>query len=114
MRDSTLDKRRRTFDDAIETIERNPALPLDLDTIAEKMGVTRRTLQRAFTEIGGTSFRAYAVEVKMRRARELLTQTDLTVREVGEHVGYRKPPQFCKTFKQEHGVTPTELRRAAE
>lgn len=112
MRDSTLDKRRELFDDAVEHIERNPRMQLDLDTLATELGATRRSLQRAFTEIGGTSFRAYAVEVKMRRARELLTSTDLTVREVGERVGYRKPPQFCKSFKLEHGVTPTELRRA--
>lgn len=91
-------------------IEREPASSLDLDTVARSLATSRRQLQRAFAEIGGTTFRAYALAVRMRRARALLRDTDLSVREIAERVGYRKPPQFCKTFRRQHGQSPSRFR----
>jgi AraC family transcriptional regulator, regulatory protein of adaptative response / methylphosphotriester-DNA alkyltransferase methyltransferase len=91
-------------------IEREPASSLDLDTVARSLATSRRQLQRAFAEIGGTTFRSYALDVRMRRARELLRDTDMSVREIAERVGYRKPPQFCKTFRRQHGQSPSRYR----
>ena len=91
-------------------IEREPASSLDLDTVARSLATSRRQLQRAFAEIGNTTFRAYALDVRMRRARELLRDTDMSVREIAERVGYRKPPQFCKTFRRQHGQSPSRYR----
>jgi two-component system response regulator YesN len=91
-------------------IEREPASSLDLDTVARSLATSRRQRQRAFAEIGGTTFRSYALEVRMRRARELLRDTDMSVREIAERVGYRKPPQFCKTFRRQHGQSPSRFR----
>jgi transcriptional regulator GlxA family with amidase domain len=91
-------------------IEREPSSSLDLDTVARSLATSRRQLQRAFAEIGGTTFRSYALDVRMRRARELLRDTDMSVREIAERVGYRKPPQFCKTFRRQHGQSPSRFR----
>jgi transcriptional regulator GlxA family with amidase domain len=110
VREATVDRRRALFDEAVEMIEREPASSLDLDTVARSLATSRRQLQRAFNEIGGTTFRAYALEVRMRRARELLRDTDMSVREIAERVGYRKPPQFCKTFRRQHGQSPSRFR----
>lgn len=110
MREATVDRRRALFDEAVEMIEREPASSLDLDTVARSLATSRRQLQRAFAEIGETTFRAYALEVRMRRARELLRDTDMSVREIAERVGYRKPPQFCKTFRRQHGQSPSRFR----
>jgi AraC family transcriptional regulator, regulatory protein of adaptative response / methylphosphotriester-DNA alkyltransferase methyltransferase len=110
MREATVDRRRALYDEAVEMIEREPSSSLDLDTVARSLATSRRQLQRAFAEIGGTTFRAYALEVRMRRARELLRDTDMSVREIAERVGYRKPPQFCKTFRRQHGQSPSRYR----
>lgn len=110
MRETTVHRRRALFDEAVEMIEREPASSLDLDRVARSLATSRRQLQRAFAEIGGTTFRAYALEVRMRRARELLRDTDMSVREIAERVGYRKPPQFCKTFRRQHGQSPSRYR----
>ena len=110
MREATVDRRRALFDEAVEMIEREPASSLDLDTVARSLATSRRQLQRAFAEIGGTTFRSYALDVRMRRARELLRDTDMSVREIAERVGYRKPPQFCKTFRRQHGQSPSRFR----
>jgi AraC family transcriptional regulator, regulatory protein of adaptative response / methylphosphotriester-DNA alkyltransferase methyltransferase len=110
LREATVDRRRALFDEAVEMIEREPSSSLDLDTVARSLATSRRQLQRAFAEIGGTTFRSYALEVRMRRAREFLRDTDMSVREIAERVGYRKPPQFCKTFRRQHGQSPSRFR----
>ena len=91
-------------------IEREPASSLDLDTVARSLATSRRQLQRAFTRSAGRHSASYALDVRMRRARELLRDTDMSVREIAERVGYRKPPQFCKTFRRQHGQSPSRFR----
>jgi two-component system response regulator YesN len=56
------------------------------------------------------SFRSCLWRIRMERAAELLTSTDLPVREVAARVGYRQPAQFAKAFARRHGVAPTEYR----
>ena len=103
-------RRRELFEEATEIIEREYDRELEPEDVASRIATSRRQLQRAFAEIGGTTFRAYALEVRMRRARELLRDTDMSVREIAERVGYRKPPQFCKTFRRQHGQSPSRYR----
>ena len=64
------------------------AADLSLDDIARRIASSRRQLQRAFAEIGQTTFRDHLTQVRMRRAAELLATLGLTVREVANRVGY--------------------------
>jgi AraC-like DNA-binding protein len=109
-REAAVDRKRALFDEAVELIEREPVGSLDLDSVARSLATSRRQLQRAFNEIGGTTFRAYALEVRIREARELLRETDMSVREIAERVGYRKPGQFQVAFRRQHGSLPDDFR----
>ena len=77
------------------------------------MASSRRQLQRAYAEIGKTTFREHLTAVRMERAAELLTTRGLTVREVAHRVGYRQPAQFAKAFRRHHGLAPVGLSRHA-
>lgn len=46
----------------------------------------------------------------MQTARKLLADTELSVREVAEKVGYTDPFYFSKAFKSAAGVNPTQFR----
>src|SRR3712207_7011944 len=63
---------------------------LMLDDIARRVASSRRQLQRAYAEIGHTTFRAHLTGVRMDRAAELLATRMFTVREVAHRVGYRQ------------------------
>ena len=76
------------------------------------MASSRRQLQRAYAEIGDTTFRDHLTAVRMNRAAELLRTRGLTVREVAYRVGYRQPAQFAKAFRRHHGVSPSDFRAA--
>jgi transcriptional regulator GlxA family with amidase domain len=110
MRSGTVARRRALFEEAVEIIEREYAQPLELDDVARRLATSRRQLQRAFAEIGGTSFRTYVARVRMRKALDLLREGRLPVREVANSVGYRQPAQFAKTFRRHHGAPPSSFR----
>lgn len=84
---------------------------LALDDIARRVATSRRQLQRAYTEIGKTSFREHLTSVRMERAAEMLRERNATVRDIAHAVGYRQPAQFAKAFRRHHGVTPSDFRR---
>src|SRR4051795_8520553 len=69
-----------------------------------------RQVQRAFDEVGETSFSAFVSEVRLRNAAELLARQPLTVRPVALLVGYRQPAHFAKAFRRRFGVTPAQYR----
>jgi AraC family transcriptional regulator, regulatory protein of adaptative response / methylphosphotriester-DNA alkyltransferase methyltransferase len=111
IRSATEARRRAIYSDAIEIIEREYPRAPELDDVARRIATSRRQLQRAFTEIGGASFRTHVVEVRMLRALELLSGGGIAVRDVAASVGYRQPAQFARTFRRHHGAPPSTFRR---
>ena len=109
-RPATISLRTSLFDDAVAIVEAEYASDLSLDDIARRVASSRRQLQRAYSEIGRTTFRAHLTAVRMDRAAELLSVRGLTVRDVANQVGYRQPAQFAKAFRRHHGVAPSDFR----
>jgi AraC family transcriptional regulator of adaptative response / methylphosphotriester-DNA alkyltransferase methyltransferase len=109
-RPATVRHRTSLLDDAIAIVELEFASDLALDDIARRVASSRRQLQRAYAEIGDTTFREHLAAVRMERAAEMLDNRGLTVREVAHRVGYRQPAQFAKAFRRHHGVAPSDYR----
>jgi transcriptional regulator GlxA family with amidase domain len=109
-RPSTVRHRTSLFEDAVAIVEAEYASELSLDDIARRVASSRRQLQRAYAEIGNTTFREHLTAVRMDRAAELLSSRGMTVREVASRVGYRQPAQFAKAFRRHHGVSPSDFR----
>jgi AraC family transcriptional regulator, regulatory protein of adaptative response / methylphosphotriester-DNA alkyltransferase methyltransferase len=109
-RPTTIRHRTSLLREAVAIVEAEYATELSLDDIARRVASSRRQLQRAYTEIGGTTFRDHLTQVRMRRAAELLAARRLTIREVAYRVGYRQPAQFAKAFRRHHGVSPSDFR----
>ncbi|MBX5441557.1 MAG: helix-turn-helix transcriptional regulator [Solirubrobacteraceae bacterium] len=109
-RPATIELRRNLYEDATAIVAQEYGSDLALDDIARRVASSRRQLQRAYREIGRTTFRAHLTSVRMERAAELLAGRSLTVRDVARRVGYRQPAQFAKAFRRHHGVAPSEYR----
>jgi AraC-like DNA-binding protein len=109
-RASTVRLRTSLFHEANDIVEREFASDLSLDDIARRVASSRRQLQRAYAEIGNSTFRDHLTEVRMRKAAEMLATRSLTVREVAHRVGYRQPAQFAKAFRRYQGVAPSDFR----
>jgi AraC family transcriptional regulator, regulatory protein of adaptative response / methylphosphotriester-DNA alkyltransferase methyltransferase len=109
-RPTTIHLRTSLFQDAAEIVEHEFGSDLALDDIARRIASSRRQLQRAYAEIGETTFREHLTAVRMEKAALLLRHQGVTVREVARRVGYRQPAQFAKAFRRHHGVAPSDYR----
>jgi AraC family transcriptional regulator, regulatory protein of adaptative response / methylphosphotriester-DNA alkyltransferase methyltransferase len=109
-RDTTVERREALYREAVAIIERDYPQQIDLNTVAAEIATSRRQLQRAFAEVGDTSFRSHLATVRMRRALDLLRAGGMPVRQVAHAVGYRQPAQFAKTFRRHHGAPPSSFK----
>jgi AraC family transcriptional regulator of adaptative response / methylphosphotriester-DNA alkyltransferase methyltransferase len=109
-RSSTVSLRTSLYEEATAIVADEYERDLALDDIAHRVASSRRQLQRAYAEIGHTTFRSHLTAVRMDAAADLLARGSLTVREVAQRVGYRQPAQFAKAFRRHHGLSPSTYR----
>lgn len=94
-------------------VARHYRRPLTVAVVARAVASSPRQLQRAFIQVGGTTFSADLRDVRLANAAQLLAAQPLTVRQVALLVGYRQPPHLAKAFRRRYGVTPAEYRELA-
>src|SRR5207342_12148 len=87
--------------------------PLTLASLSRALAVSPRQLERAYDEIGLTTFAAHLRSVRLRNAAELLAHQPITVTDVARLVGYRQPSHFVKAFRRRYGTTPGLYRDRA-
>lgn len=109
-RPDTIYGRTQLFARAARIVEREHASTIEIDDLARRLSTSRRQLQRAFHEIGRTTFRKHLANVRMAHAAELLGDPRLTVGAVARTVGYRQQAQFAKSFRERYGSTPSDYR----
>ena len=86
----------------------DPALSNSL--LAEKCGISEVYFRQLFRERFGISPRQYILELRMQKARQLLTESRLPVQSVAEQCGFTNPYHFSRAFRQATNRTPTEYR----
>ena len=91
-------------------LHRRPAERISLAQAAALADVSADHFSRLFKAHTGTSFRRYAIDVRLERARHLLEETSLPVGEIAQVLGYGDVFLFSRQFKARHGVAPTQLR----
>jgi AraC family transcriptional regulator of adaptative response / methylphosphotriester-DNA alkyltransferase methyltransferase len=113
-RPATIRLRTSLFQEATDIVDAEYGSDLSLDEIARRVASSRRQLQRAYAEIGHTTFREHLTRVRMQKAGQLLAGPGITVREVARLVGYRQPAQFAKAFRRHAGVAPSDYRARSD
>lgn len=69
------------------------------------------TLKEVFKSVYGTSLAAHIKEHRMELAAQLLRETDLTIAQIGQRIGYKSQSRFSSAFKAYYEVLPTEYRK---
>lgn len=95
---------------AVAIMERQLESPQPLSEVAERIGTTPRHLERLFRKYLQKSPRNYALELRLRHARELLLRTRLPVIQVAMAAGFVSASHFTKCYRQYFGRTPTRER----
>lgn len=82
------------------------------EEIAGLMGTSVRTLARHL-ETEGCTFRSLSNDIRVRRAREMLAETDLSISEIARILGYSDSANFSRAFKRATGAPPQSHRQAS-
>lgn len=85
---------------------------LGMETVASAVGVSDGQLRRLFQELYRLSPGQYLHNLRISRAQELLTETDMTVGEVAAACGFSTLYYFSDAFHRATGASPSDYRRA--
>ena len=81
-----------------------------VEDLIREMGMSHSNLHRKLKSITNQTISQFIREVRLKKARELLLDEELTVAEVSYSVGFGSPTYFNKCFHEYFGYTPGELR----
>ena len=90
----------------IEKMENNLEEPLSPSILARDAGLSTRQLERLFRRYIDRSPKRYYLELRLKKARLLLLQTDMSVINVALACGFSSPSHFSKCYRAFYGRTP--------
>lgn len=94
----------------IRFMQEHYAQPLTRETLARIFHYSVPYLSKHFRYETGSSIIDYLIRIRMDKACTLLRQTDLSLQEIAESVGYSDVSYFIRTFKKHTGVTPKQFK----
>lgn len=82
--------------------------------IADRLGMSESTLRRKFREATGTAIHQHAIHARMARAKHLLEQPELSIKQIAQQTGYRDVYYFGRHFTKVFGVPPGRYRKSVQ
>ena len=96
----------------IELIEKNFHNPELTNTyLSNKAGISEIYLRKLFKQYYNSTPKQFLIEIRIKKAKQLLTDTDFTVTAISEQCGFTSVYHFCRAFKEKTGFTPTEYAK---
>lgn len=108
---SLYDPCKQVINDTKEIMKQDFSQQLDLNEIAQKVGVSQFHLHRMFKKKTGDTPRIYLGNVRIEKAKELFVTTNLSITEIGFRTGFQSVSGFYRAFKRETGMTPNRFKR---
>ena len=84
--------------------------PISPEIIATQLGLGYSWFRRMFKDYTGVSPAQYQIQLRLIRAKELLTRTALNISEIAYQLHFENAGQFATFFKKREGLTPSEYR----
>ena len=104
---------RQFIEKAIALVEDNLSnADFSVEELASGLSISRGYLYRKITKITGKTAIEFIRTIRMKRAQQLLVESQLQIAEVAYRLGYRSPKVFSKHFKSVFGVNPSEFVRS--
>ncbi len=109
---SNASKKNTLFVRALQFIRNNYETDIQISELAASLAIDRTYLHRLFKKELNMSPKEYLTEVRIRKAKELLANTDSPINTIAQSVGYEDPQQFAKIFKQKTNLTASDYRKS--
>lgn len=103
---------RQFVEKAIQIVEDNiNNADFSVEELAEKLNISRGYLYKKIVKLTGKNALEFIRLIRMKRAQQLLTESQLQIAEIAYKLGYNSPKVFTKHFKEKFGMTPSEFIR---
>lgn len=99
------------LDKILQFIEENMERDIGLIDVADAVNLTPNYITKYFKNKTNMNFKAYLTMKRIEKARDLLENTDLAVKEIAEKCGYNSSKQLIENFTKIVGITPVEYRK---
>ena len=96
---------------AVQYIEKNYKNKISLNTVADEVELSPVYLSHIFKKETGENFIDYLNGYRIKAAKELLKETNMSVKEISWEVGFQDATYFSKLFKKIVGIKPAEYRK---
>ncbi|MDQ6422909.1 response regulator [Paenibacillus sp. LHD-117] len=98
---------------AMQYIHSHFASELTLEKVASVVYLNTVYFSQLFKQKTGGGFKEYVTQLRLDRAMELLSQSELKIGEIADRVGYSDVRHFSQIFRKKTGCTPSEYRQNA-
>jgi signal transduction histidine kinase/DNA-binding response OmpR family regulator len=103
------------LEQALEVVEKQLANPeFTVEEMSRELFMHRAGLYRKILAITGTTPIEFIRKVRLKRAKQYLEKSGMTIAEIAYEVGFNNPKKFSQYFKEEFGVTPSQFQKAAK
>jgi AraC-like DNA-binding protein len=105
----------KLVDDAVKYVDANMArTDLSVEELSRELGMSRVHLYKRLRQITGKTPIEFIRLLRLKRAAQLLRESQLNVSEIAYKVGFNSPKYFSNYFKQEFGVLPSAYQSSSE
>lgn len=96
---------------AIQIVEENIGKPeFSVEELATSINISRSYFYKKMVKITGKKPIEFIRTIRMKRACQLLAESQMQIAEIAYMLGYNSPKVFSKHFKEEFGVSPSEFK----
>lgn len=104
------EKSNSLIETAVHYIHENYKKNISLDDVSRIVNISPYYFSKLFKEETGEGFVEYLTRIRIDKAKELLENSEYTMKEICSMIGYSDPNYFSRTFKKNVGVSPTEFK----
>ena len=95
---------------AVEILRNDTTAKISPEEVAKRIGISYSLFRRIFKENMGTSPAQYQMDIRLKRAQELLTTTNFSIARIADKLGFTDTAQFSTFFRKRQNMTPREYR----
>jgi len=96
---------------ALQFIRSNACDGIKIEDIVDEISLSRRTFEQQFKKMVGRTPHEEILRVKLARAKRLLAESDLSLTQIANRVGFTHASYLCGVFRTKTGLTPSQYRK---
>lgn len=101
----------KVLDDAVKFIENNFSKPLTINDISKNTNSSKTVLYEHFKKAFNCTIGEFINEKRIEHSITLLMNSDMTIENISQEVGFSCSSYFCKIFKNKMGISPFKYRQ---